>query len=183
MSCNGLCSSPSPPHPADSPSFPVSVPPPSSSPQNSPLSWPLPCPFFYCWSPVLEVETRSVWLDSLLYANPSLTHNSPKYLEWNLASEKLEGFFSIKIRNFKLWEMPKKLNFTFSEGWYFLNYDNTELKRSSKIFFFCCRTASLGGSGLSHRNSSASGFLLMSALYKSKVIMAMETETLISSMD
>jgi len=27
---------------------------------------------------------------------PWLTHNSPKYLEWNLASEKLGGFFSLK---------------------------------------------------------------------------------------
>jgi len=26
----------------------------------------------------------------------SLTHNSPKYLEWNLAWEKLEGFFPLK---------------------------------------------------------------------------------------
>ena len=30
----------------------------------------------------------------------------------------------------------------------FINYDITELKRSSKIFFFCFCTASVGGSGL-----------------------------------
>jgi len=43
--------------------------------------------------------------------------------------------------------MPKLLIFKYPDGWYFLNCDNTELKISSKIFFFCCRT-SLGGSGL-----------------------------------
>jgi len=64
----------------------------------------------------------------------SLTHNSPKYLEWNLASEKLKGFFPVKIRNFKLLKMPKLLNLRFPEGWYFLNCDNTERKRSSKTF-------------------------------------------------
>jgi len=33
--------------------------------------------------------------------------------------------------------MPKLLNFSFREGWYFFfNLSNTELKRSSKIFFF-----------------------------------------------
>jgi len=37
-----------------------------------------------------------------------LTHNSLKYLKWNLAEEKVKGFFSIEIRNFKLWKMPKK---------------------------------------------------------------------------
>jgi len=36
-----------------------------------------------------------------------LTHNSPKFLEWNSAKEKLKGFFSIKIRNFELWKMHK----------------------------------------------------------------------------
>jgi len=61
----------------------------------------------------------------------------------------LEGFFSIKIRNFKLLKMPKLINFRFAEGLYFSNYDKTELIRSSKIFFLCFRTASLGGSGLS----------------------------------
>jgi len=43
--------------------------------------------------------------------------------------------------------MSKLLYFGFPEGWYFLNCDNTELKRSSKINF-CLRTASLGGQGL-----------------------------------
>jgi len=37
------------------------------------------------------------------------------------------------------------MNFKFSEGWYLLNRNNSGLKRSSKIFFFCFRTASLGG--------------------------------------
>ena len=46
--------------------------------------------------------------------------------------------------------MPKLLNFKFPEGFYFFNCDNTEPKRSSKIFFFCFRRASRGGSRLSH---------------------------------
>jgi len=44
--------------------------------------------------------------------------------------------FSIKMHNFKLWKMPELFNLRFPEGWYFLNCDSTELKRSSKIFFF-----------------------------------------------
>jgi len=47
----------------------------------------------------------------------------------------LEGFFPIKLRNFKLWKMPELLNFGFLEGRCFLNCDNTELKRSF-IFLF-----------------------------------------------
>ena len=43
--------------------------------------------------------------------------------------------------------MSKLLNFRFPEGWYFLNCDNTEVE-TSIIFFFCLRTASLGGWGL-----------------------------------
>jgi len=35
--------------------------------------------------------------------------------------------FLNKLRNFKLWKMPKLLNFRFSEWWYFWNCDNTEL--------------------------------------------------------
>jgi len=45
--------------------------------------------------------------------------------------------------------MPELFNFRFPEGWYFLNWDNTELKKSSKIIYFCLQPASLGGSGLS----------------------------------
>jgi len=44
--------------------------------------------------------------------------------------------------------MPKLLDFKFPEGLYFLNRNYTELRRSSKIFFFCFRTALAGGSGL-----------------------------------
>jgi len=43
--------------------------------------------------------------------------------------------FSIEIRNIKLWKMPKLLNFRFLEVWCFVKCDNTELERSSKIFF------------------------------------------------
>jgi len=52
------------------------------------------------------------------------------------------------LRNFKLWKTPNLITFSFPEGRYFLNCDNTEQKRSYRIFFFCFRTASLGGSGL-----------------------------------
>ena len=64
-----------------------------------------------------------------------LTHNSPKYLEWNLASNRNSRDFSLEIRNFKLWKIAKLLDFRFPEGWYFLKRDNTELKRSYKILF------------------------------------------------
>jgi len=43
--------------------------------------------------------------------------------------------FPFKLRNFKLWKMPKLLNLRFSEAWYFLNCENNELENSSKIFF------------------------------------------------
>jgi len=46
----------------------------------------------------------------------------------------------------------------------FLNWDNTELKRSSKIFFFCCRTASLGGKGLIYKKKD----ILMRKFYTQK---------------
>ena len=58
----------------------------------------------------------------------------------------IEGTSFIKIRNFKLWKMSELFNSRFPGGWYSLNCDNTELKRS-KIFFFCFRTASLGAAG------------------------------------
>ena len=72
-----------------------------------------------------------------------LTHNSPKFLEWKLAQEKFERFsherramiFPIKLRNYKLWKMPKLSNFMFPEGWYFLKCDYTERKRSSEMKF------------------------------------------------
>jgi len=62
-----------------------------------------------------------------------LTHNIPKYLKFSLRG--IEIIFSIQIRNFKLWEMPKLSSFRFPEGQYFLNCDNTELKRSPKNKF------------------------------------------------
>ena len=55
----------------------------------------------------------------------------------------MRGIFFIKIRNFKLWETPKLLNFRFPEGWYFFNCDNTEMKKSSKIFSVAERIAEL----------------------------------------
>jgi len=59
----------------------------------------------------------------------------------------IRRIFPIELRYFKLWKMPKLLNIRFPEGWYFLNFDNTELKRSSETNL-CFRTASLSGSGL-----------------------------------
>jgi len=77
-----------------------------------------------------------------------LIHNSPEYLEWNSAYEKLEGFFPLK---YAILSFGKCLNYWMS-GFqrgdiFFLNCDNTELKDPLKYFFFCFRTASLGGSG------------------------------------
>jgi len=46
-----------------------------------------------------------------------------------------EKIFPIKLRNFKLWKMPELLNSRFPEERYFLNFANTELKRSSEIKF------------------------------------------------
>jgi len=45
--------------------------------------------------------------------------------------------------------MPKLFIIRFPGGDIFLIVNNTELKKSSKIFSFCFGTASLGGSGLS----------------------------------
>jgi len=47
----------------------------------------------------------------------------------------MEGFFPAEIRYFELWRMPELLNFSFPEGSYFLNCDNTKLKIFSKNFF------------------------------------------------
>jgi len=80
----------------------------------------------------------------------------------------------IKIRNFKLWAMPKLFNFRFPEGWYFPICDNTELKRSSWICF-CFRTASLVGGGLTFQHPAQQNFLLILEIQvlgaqKSKVV-------------
>jgi len=72
----------------------------------------------------------------------------PKVFGVKFSFRKIGRIFSTKVRNFKLWRMPKLLNFRFLEEWYFWNCDNIELNRSSKIFFFRFRTASLNGSGL-----------------------------------
>jgi len=66
----------------------------------------------------------------------------PKEFGVKFRSTKIRGIFPHKLRNFKLGKMPKSLTFRFPEGRYFLNFDNTELKRCSN-FFFCFRTASV----------------------------------------
>jgi len=73
-------------------------------------------------------------------------HDRPKYFEWNLAKEKLEGFFPIKIRNFKLGEMSIFNLIRFPEGFIiFQSWNNTEQKGPLKHFFCLRTTASLGG--------------------------------------
>ena len=52
-----------------------------------------------------------------------------------LSLREIGRIFSIKIRNFELWRMPKLLNFIVSGGDIFLNCDNAELKRSFKMKF------------------------------------------------
>jgi len=82
----------------------------------------------------------NVKADALASVNPK----QPKVLGLKFSLGDIGRIFAIKICNFKLWKMPKLLNFRFPDGWYSLNCDNTDLKRSSKIFLFCFRTASLG---------------------------------------
>jgi len=57
----------------------------------------------------------------------------PKVFGVKCSLRDIGRFFPTETRNFERWKMPKLLNFRFSEWWYFLNSDNTELKRSSKI--------------------------------------------------
>jgi len=64
--------------------------------------------------------------------------------------------------------MHKLLNFRFPEVCYFLNCDNTEVKRS-KIFFFCFRAASLGGSRVRYRR------LLFSSHEKKRDVFQLKT--------
>jgi len=44
----------------------------------------------------------------------------PKVFVVKFSSRKIERIFLIEIRNFKLWKMPKLLNFRFRDGRYFL---------------------------------------------------------------
>jgi len=59
----------------------------------------------------------------------------PKVFWVKFSLREIGRIFFTKIRNFKPFKMPKSKNLRFLEGWYFFNWDNTELKRSSKIFF------------------------------------------------
>jgi len=52
----------------------------------------------------LNITTGRYLIDVNNIAN--LNHNSPKYLEWNLAEEILEGFFSIKYAIFSFGKCP-----------------------------------------------------------------------------
>ena len=85
----------------------------------------------------------------ILLKSVRFNQEQPKVLGVKFCLREIERiFFPNKVRNFQLWKMPKLLNFRFLEGRYFLNCDNIELRRSSKIFFFCFRMASLGGGAL-----------------------------------
>jgi len=59
----------------------------------------------------------------------------PKVFGVKFSLRDFRRIFTIKVRSFKLWKRPKLSNFRFPEGWYFLNCDSTELKRSCTIFF------------------------------------------------
>ena len=50
---------------------------------------------------------------SLLIENLCLTHNRPKCLEWNSASEKLEVFFPLK---YEILRLEKCLNLSLQRG-------------------------------------------------------------------
>jgi len=52
----------------------------------------------------------------------------PKVFGVKFRLREIGRIFSTKIRNFKLWKMPKLVDFRFLEGGYFLNFYNTELK-------------------------------------------------------
>jgi len=60
----------------------------------------------------------------------------------------LKGFFQLKYAILSFGKSPNNYFSGFQKGDIFLNTDNTELKRSSKLQFFCCQTASLGSGGL-----------------------------------
>jgi len=93
---------------------------------------------------ILAVKKKNVVRKNLFchYVNPW----QPKVFGVKFSLREIRRTFPIKLRNLKLWKMPKLLIFRFPQGWYFLNFNNTKLKRPSKIFFFCFRTASLGDS-------------------------------------
>jgi len=69
----------------------------------------------------------------------------PKVFGVKFILREIRRIFLIKLRNFEHWKIPKLLNFRFLEGWYLLIL--TILKKIL-YFFFCFRTASLGGIGL-----------------------------------
>jgi len=71
----------------------------------------------------------------------------PKVFGAKFRLKEVRRIFLIELRNFKLWKMPKLLTLRFLEEWYLLNFDNTELKRSTIIFSVSERHR-LGGSGL-----------------------------------
>ena len=74
------------------------------------------------------------WFDRSLLSI-TLNPKQPKVFGVKFSLSEIRRIFFIKMRNYKLRKVPKLLNFSFPEGWYFLNCYNTELKRSSKIIF------------------------------------------------
>ena len=84
----------------------------------------------------VKIKGGSIFI--IFQGKPILSHinsHQPKVFGVKLSSIEIKRIFSTKIRNFKLFKMPKLPNFTFPEGCHFLNCDDAELKGSSKIFF------------------------------------------------
>jgi len=101
---------------------------------------------FFRWDDKRAKEIRNVWFieskdpGEIFWIDCdhlwSLKPQQPKVFAVKFSLREIGRTMSVKNMNFLSFEkMPKSLNFKFSEGWYFLNCDNTELKRSSTIFF------------------------------------------------
>jgi len=98
---------------------------------------------------VVSVENLTPYLG---HANTTLTQNIPKYLEWNLAQEKSEGFFPLKYAISSFRKCPNYFFFLgFQWGVIFWIVIILNWKDPRKYFFFCFRAALLGGGGLNLR--------------------------------
>jgi len=83
-----------------------------------------------------KISPENSWLN-VAYAVRGWHQNNP--LQTKVFGVKIslrDWFFFIEICNFKLLKMPEQLNFRFPGGRYYLNCNTTDLKRSTKIFYF-----------------------------------------------
>jgi len=78
------------------------------------------------------------------------------FFHWKTQFEGLENAWIIK--------------FQVSRGGYFLNCNSTELKRTSKIFFFCSRTASTSGRKWVKELCKGSGRVTENRKFRNKVL-------------